>query len=172
MDKSSLHPLLLLAAGSAFLVATPAQAATSCAALSQELKLPTRTITLAAEVPAGPPKLPATGGGPVGPSTNFAALPAFCRIAGTIRPTADSDIRFEVWMPLAGWNGKFVGGGNGVWAGSIAYGEMVTPLSRGYATAASDVGHQGGPLDGSFLTCHPEKLTDFGHRATHETAAA
>ncbi len=103
---------------------------------------------------------------------NFAALPAFCRVAGTSRPSPDSDIRFEVWLPRTGWNGKFVGGGNGVWAGSIAYGDMMTPLLAGYATAASDVGHQGNPLDGSFLVGHPEKLVDFGHRATHETAMA
>ena len=77
-----------------------------------------------------------------------------------------------MWLPLNGWNGKFVGGGNGVWAGSIAYGDMVTPLSRGYATAASDVGHQGSPMDGSFLEGHPEKLIDFGHRAIHETTVA
>ena len=170
MNRSSLHVASLLAVGSVFLAAMPAQAATSCAALSQELKLPDTTVTLAAEVPAGELKLPGAGGGPGGPPMNFAALPAFCRVAGTIRPTADSDIRFEVWMPLTGWNGKFVGGGNGVWAGSIAYGDMIAPLSRGYATAASDVGHQGSPMDGSFLTGHPEKLTDFGHRAVHETA--
>src|SRR5262249_46803747 len=28
-------------------------------------------------------------------------LPAFCRVAGTIKPSADSDIRFEVWMPAS-----------------------------------------------------------------------
>jgi hypothetical protein len=103
---------------------------------------------------------------------DLSGLPGFCRVAGTIRPTADSDIRFEVWMPLTGWNGKFVGGGNGVWAGSIAYGDMVGPLARGYAAAASDVGHQGSPVDGTFLTGHPEKLTDFGHRAVHESTVA
>jgi feruloyl esterase len=171
MLKHSLHSALLLA-GSALVMVAPAQAATSCSALSQELKLPNVTITLATEVAAGDLKLAAAGGGPGGPPMNFAALPAFCRVAGTIRPTTDSDIRFEVWMPLTGWNGKFVGGGNGVWAGSIAYGDMVAPLARGYATAASDVGHQGSPLDGSFLTGHPEKLIDFGHRAVHETAVA
>jgi feruloyl esterase len=164
--------MLLLSAGSAVFITAPAHAAASCAALSQELKLPNTTITLATEVTAGGLKMPAAGGGPGGPPMNFAALPAFCRVAGTIRPTADSNINFEVWMPLTGWNGKFVGGGNGVWAGSIAYGDMLTPLSRGYATAASDVGHQGSPLDGSFLTGHPEKLIDFGHRAVHETAVA
>ena len=25
----------------------------------------------------------------------------FCRVEGTIRPTADSDIRFELWLPPA-----------------------------------------------------------------------
>jgi feruloyl esterase len=172
MDNSALHSLLLLTAGSAIFTASPAQAATSCGALAEELKLPNTTITLATEVAAGAFKLPGPAGGPGGPPVNVAALPAFCRVAGTIRPTADSDIRFEVWMPLSGWNGKFVGGGNGVWAGSIAYGDMVAPLARGYATAASDVGHQGSPMDGTFLTGHPEKLTDFGHRAVHETALA
>jgi len=172
MRHGSRRPWLLLAAGSMVLTALPGHAATSCAALSQELKLPHTTITLATEVPAGTLKLSGPMGGPGGPPLNFAALPAFCRVAGTIRPTSDSDIRFEIWMPLSGWNGKFVGGGNGVWAGSIAYGDMITPLSRGYATAASDVGHQGSPLDGTFLVGHPEKLTDFGHRAVHETAVA
>jgi hypothetical protein len=169
MKRSSLHYLLMLAAGIGLSAVQTTHAATDCAALSQALKLPNTTITLAVQVPAGELKLVGAGGGP---PMNFAGLPAFCRVAGTIRPTADSDIRFEVWMPLTGWNGKFVGGGNGVWAGSIAYGDMVTPLSRGYATAASDVGHQGSPLDGSFLTGHPEKLIDFGHRAVHETAVA
>ena len=160
-----------LIVGAACVVATSANAAASCSALAAGLQLKNATITEAVEVPAGGFKLP----GPAaawGPAEDFSALPAFCRVAGTIRPTADSDIRMEVWMPLAGWNGKYVGGGNGVWAGSIAYGDMVTPLTRGYATAASDVGHQGSPLDGTFLVGHPEKLIDFGYRATHETAVA
>jgi hypothetical protein len=164
--------LLACVTATAALAAARAEAATSCAALAEAVKLPNVTITLAAEVAAGAFELPRPAGGPGGPPMSFSTLPAFCRVAGTSRPSADSDIRFEVWMPLTGWNGKFVGGGNGVWAGSIAYGDMVGPLSRGFATAASDVGHQGSPLDGSFLTGHPEKLTDFGHRAVHETAVA
>jgi feruloyl esterase len=171
MNRMSLLATSWATAAAACLLVVPANAATSCAALAQELRVPNTTITLAAEVPAGGFKLPGPGG-PGGPAMDLSALPAFCRVAGTIRPTADSDIRFEVWMPLTGWNGKFVGGGNGVWAGSIAYGDMVAPLGRGYATAASDVGHQGNPLDGTFLTGRPEKLTDFGHRAVHESTVA
>src|SRR5580658_7499429 len=154
MNRTSIASMLLLAV---VVTALPVHAASLCSALSQELKLPHTTITLAAEVPAGTFKLAGGGGVPGGPPANFAALPAFCRVAGTSRPTPDSDIRFEVWLPLSGWNGKFVGGGNGVWAGSIAYGDMVTPLAHGYATAASDVGHQGSPMDGTFFAEHPEK---------------
>jgi hypothetical protein len=139
------------------------------------LKLPHTQITLAQSVAAGAFKPPggagagAPGAGPGG----YSRLPPFCRVAGTLRPTADSDIRFEVWLPASGaWNGKFVGVGNGVWAGSITHFAMVEPLQMGYATAATDDGHQGNPLDASFAAGHPEKLVDFGHRALHETTVA
>jgi hypothetical protein len=148
---------------------TRAARAADCAQLST-LKLSHTEITLAESVSAGafkPPPGPG-GGGPGGPPGAYAQLPAFCRVAGTIRPTPDSDIRFEVWMPSEHWNGKFVGVGNGVWAGSITYFSMVQPLVMGYATAATDDGHQGNPLDASFAAGHPEKLVDFGHRAPHE----
>ena len=45
-------------------------------------------------------------------------LPAFCRVEATARPTSDSDIKFEVWIPPAeAWNGKFQGVGNGGYPG-------------------------------------------------------
>ncbi len=138
------------------------------------LKLAHTEITLAQSIAAGAFEPPegAGSGGPPAPPGAYSHLPPFCRVAGTIRPTADSDIRFEVWMPASSWNGKFVGVGNGVWAGSITYFSMVQPLSMGYATAATDDGHQGNPLDASFAAGHPEKLVDFGHRAPHEMTVA
>src|SRR5581483_9108619 len=143
-----------------------------CATLTG-MKLGHVEITLAESVPAGgfKPPAPAGSNGPPVPPGAYAQLPAFCRVAGTSRPTADSDIRFEVWMPASGWNGKFVGTGNGVWAGSIAYFSMVQPLSMSYATAATDDGHQGSPFDASFAAGHPQKLIDFGYRAPHEMTA-
>jgi feruloyl esterase len=145
----------------------------SCEQLSS-LKLPHTEITLAQSVATGAFKPPAGSGasGPPVPPGAYSRLPAFCRVAGTIRPTADSDIRFEVWMPAEGWNGKFVGVGNGVWAGSITHFGMVEPLAKGYASAATDDGHQGNALDASFAAGHPEKLVDFGHRAVHEMTVA
>jgi feruloyl esterase len=158
-------------AGAGALAALEAQAvhAADCAQLAG-LKLAHTEITRAESVAAGAFEPPAgTGNGaPGGPPVSYSRLPPFCRVAGTVRPTPDSDIRFEVWLPTSNWNGKFVGVGNGVWAGAITYFSMIEPLAMGYATAATDDGHQGSPLDASFAAGHPEKLADFGHRAPHE----
>jgi feruloyl esterase len=86
----------------------------------------------------------------------------------TLRPSPDSDIKSEVWLPESGWNGKFQAVGNGAWAGSIQYGALAEALRRGYAAASTDAGHSG--ADASFALGHPEKLIDFGYRAVHETA--
>ena len=141
--------------------AAPAVAATPCEALAQ-LKLPGASIASAESVPAGSFTPP--GGRPI------ANLPAFCRLAGAISPVADSNIRFEVWMPSAGWNGKFEGAGNGGFAGAINYGDMASAITRGYATASTDTGHQAGGTDAGWAQGHPEKISDFGFRAIHETA--
>ncbi len=95
-------------------------------------------------------------------------LPATCRVALTIRPSSDSDIKSEVWLPLTGWNGKFLAVGNGAWGGSIQYAALTDALKRGYAAASTDTGHTG--ADASFAMGHPEKLIDFGYRSVHETA--
>src|SRR5690242_7052528 len=92
--------------------------------------------------------------------------PASCRVAATLRPSSDSDIKIEVWMPVSGWNGKFQAVGNGGWSGAIVYPSLARALSRGYATASTDTGHSGGGA--SFALGHPEKLVDFGYRAVHE----
>ncbi len=98
----------------------------------------------------------------------FAGLPAMCRVTATLKPSSDSDIKVEVWLPAAGWNGKLQGVGNGGWAGSIFYFMMANALRSGYAVVATDTGHAGGMGDGTFAFNHPEKLTDFAWRAVHE----
>ncbi len=93
-------------------------------------------------------------------------LPAFCRVAATLKPSSDSDIKIELWMPTINWNGKFQAVGNGAFSGTIAYAAMMTALGRGYATSSTDTGHTGGSA--SFALGHPEKVVDFGWRAVHE----
>jgi feruloyl esterase len=108
----------------------------------------------------------ARGGRAGGPGAAYKNLPMFCRVAAEIRPTADSDIKIEVWMPAsAGWNGKLQATGNGGWSGAIGYAAMGQALARGYATTGTNTGHDGG--SGSFALGHPEKLIDFGSRAVH-----
>jgi hypothetical protein len=94
-------------------------------------------------------------------------LPAFCRVTGVIRPTSDSAIHFEVWMPEQDWNGRFLGTGNGGFAGSIYYPQMAGYLRRGFASAGTDAGHQAEGTDASWAFGHPEKVKDFGWRAIH-----
>jgi hypothetical protein len=94
-------------------------------------------------------------------------LPAFCRVSGIMRPTTDSEIRFEVWMPEKDWNGRFLGTGNGGFAGSIYYPQLAGYLRRGFVAAGTDAGHQAEGTDASWAFGHPEKVKDFGWRAIH-----
>jgi feruloyl esterase len=81
--------------------------AATCADLSS-LHPPNTAITLAQTVEAG--ALPMTG--PRQTPNIFKTLPAFCRMAATLTPSSDSDIRIEVWLPAENWNGKFQAVGN------------------------------------------------------------
>ncbi len=79
--------------------------------------------------------------------TSMPATVAFCRVAVTLTPTADSVILAELWLPDADkWNGKFLGVGNG--------GHQLTSLV----------------VEGTWVIGHPEKLKDFAYRADHVTA--
>jgi hypothetical protein len=147
------------------LFASPTLAAQSCESLSN-LKLPHTTISMAVSVPAGAFKRPDAP--PANRSTMN--LPAFCRVAGVIRPSDDSDIKFEVWMPAENWNGKFDGVGNGGFAGSISYGGLAAALRAGFAAASTDTGHSAGGTDARWALNHPEKTVDFAYRAIHLTA--
>jgi feruloyl esterase len=141
-----------------------ATAGVPCSDLSR-LTLPNTTITLAQPVDAGA-FTPGSGGG----AAEFRTLPAFCRVAATLKPSSDSDIKIEVWLPLSNWNGKFQAVGNGAFTGSIAYPAMAAALARGYAASSTDTGHAGGSA--SFALGHPEKVIDFGWRAVHELTVA
>ncbi len=100
--------------------------------------------------------------------TGAALVQGYCRVTAVLTPTADSHIEMEARMPVEGWNGKFLGVGNGGWAGSITAGAMVDALKEGYATASTDTGHKASETPGgSFALGHPEKLVDYGYRAVH-----
>src|SRR5215467_10905353 len=71
-------------------------------------------VSINAEIiPAG------TFSGPPAPFTGqdlsgfYKTLPAFCRVQAVARPSNDSEIKIEVWLPAAKWNGRLQGFGNG-----------------------------------------------------------
>jgi len=148
----------------------PVRDAAACDQLAS-LTLPGATVTLARQVEAGEFTLssPSAAANPPEAGQTFKAVSAFCRVAVTLRPSADSDIKIEVWMPATNWNRKFQAVGNGAFSGAISYPAMTTALNRGYATASTDTGHVGGGA--SWSLGHPEKVIDFGWRAVHEMAA-
>ena len=159
---------LLAATAFAFLLAGltadhPVDAGDSCSDLSH-LALLNTTITLAQTIEAGSLTLPVSSS-----SGQVRTLPRFCRVAATLKPTADSDIKMELWLPSSGWNGKFQAVGNGAFNGSIGYPAMMAALTRGYATSSTDTGHVGNGA--SFGLGHSEKVIDFGWRAVHEMTA-
>ena len=125
-------------------------------------------ITSATELNAGKFTAPAEAGSASVPERTQ-PVPPFCRVQGIARPTGDSVIHFEVWLPTpSAWNQKFEGVGNGGYIGSISYGAMENAIHLGYATASTDTGHVGSDLN--FAAGHPEKIVDWGYRAIHVTA--
>src|SRR5215475_6429921 len=120
--------------GLLFAAAAPSAHAATCEGLAA-LSLPNATITIAQSIPAGSFTTPF--------NQTLINLPAFCRVAATLKPSSDSNIKIEVWLPAftkgvgaagavpdgAGaqarppgdgrvtWNDKLLAVGNGGWAG-------------------------------------------------------
>jgi feruloyl esterase len=148
-----------------------AQSAADCDHLAS-LKLPD-TISLAAAVVEGSkftppaPANPAPAAAANAQAALYASLPAFCRVTGVIKPA----VRFEVWLPLTDWNGKFQGTGNGGYNGAVVYTALAGGLLQHFATANTDMGHVATTPDpASWALHHPELVIDQGYRAQHETA--
>ena len=159
------------------LTSAAATAATACENLSR-LSLSNTTITLAQSIAAGAfhpaPPPPGSPPGPPGEQSGalYDELPAFCRVQATLRPTSDSDIKMELWLPVEQkWNHRFRGTGNGGLGGGavVNSGPLAAGARLGYATAGNNTGHEG---DSSYAIGHPEKIKDFGYRSAHEMTVA
>jgi hypothetical protein len=127
--------------------APPKNAATDCAGLLA-LKLPDVRIMSAEAVP-----------GDTGSNT----VP-HCKVLGVV----ETEIRFQMLLPDA-WNGRFVMGGNGGFAGSLD-GDGSRYVRLGYAHAITDTGHQSSSIQGSWALHNPERIANWGHRGVHRTA--
>ncbi|CAM2196859.1 Mono(2-hydroxyethyl) terephthalate hydrolase [Paraburkholderia kururiensis] len=153
----------------------PAAHATACERLqgfivsASEIALPTSGAIVTAAKP-----IAASGSG-------ASALPDYCAITGKIASVDRSapDIQFKAALP-AQWNDKVVMFGGGGFDGTIpdVTGNVPNgpidkpvPLGRGYATFASDSGHQANALasqDGRF-GLNDEAVRNFGGDALKKT---
>jgi hypothetical protein len=140
----------------------------SCADLARLTFEGNTTVTTATTVSGGALTTPA--GQSIGP------LPEFCRVIGVSKPTADSHITYEVWLPVNGWNGKFLSSGEGGFVGVLNYtrggldGGLDELLRRGYATASTDTGHLN--TDEFWAIGHPERVIDYAYRSKHLVTVA
>ena len=141
-------------------------------------------------IPASSIALPTTGGtvttaAVVAPSgSGVTATPEYCLVNGSISPvdSAAPKILFRVGLPTV-WNTKVVMFGGGGFDGSIPSvagnvpngpTDQPTPLGRGYATFASDSGHQAnafGSQDASSFV-NDEAVRNFGGDALKKTRDA
>jgi feruloyl esterase len=89
-----------------------------------------------------------------------------CKIDGVI----GREIKFSVWLPDA-WNGKFVMGGQGGFAGRLeSQAQAMGALQKGYAMAGTDTGHSApGAADGGWAAGDMERIINYAHVAIHRT---
>jgi feruloyl esterase len=97
---------------------------------------------------------------------------ASCKLSGVI----GRETTFFVVLPEA-WNGKFVMGGQGGYAGNPEESQalQMNTLQRGYAVAGTNTGHTAGGTDGSWALGEMGRIVDYAHLAIHrvtETAKA
>jgi feruloyl esterase len=97
----------------------------------------------------------------------------FCRVRGVARPSSDSEIKFEVWLPPSAgtWSGRLKVNGTGGYAGSIPYPRLAQDVGDGFVSAGSNMGHDGGESP-SWTLNRPEKVKDWGLRAHYSVATA
>ena len=97
--------------------------------------------------------------------------PGICRVTAiTTHPPAGDKVRIWVGIPMANWNGRFLGIGGGGFAGGSAAG-IRQPVALGYASGSTDTGHEGG--SGSFALDANGRLNwqlirDNAHVGIHE----
>ncbi len=137
-----------------------AQPAKDCASLTV-VTTADATVTAAAIV-----EPPATIGG-------AAVSVPFCRVQGVARPSSDSEIKFEVWLPpaAANWTNRLKVNGTGGYSGAIPYARLAQDVGDGFVSAGSNMGHDGGE-SASWALNHPEKVKDWGLRAHYSVTVA
>ena len=99
------------------------------------------------------------------------ATPEYCKVAVLV----PDQISIVVEMPVSNWNGRYEALGGGGYDGSLSgLASAPTALAEGYVASATDTGHQGSLLSGSWAWSpkgmNQALIEDFAYRANHEMA--
>ncbi len=101
--------------------------------------------------------------------TALSGLPAFCHVRGLAKAAPKSNIHFELWMPIANWNGRIQMTGNGGYSPAMSFDQMAALLKSGSVAVATDTGHTGPGDDLSYGTTNDDAIADWGYRSVHES---
>ncbi|KAK5174165.1 uncharacterized protein LTR77_001245 [Saxophila tyrrhenica] len=100
--------------------------------------------------------------------TSPQGLPALCAVQVNVTSSPSSAFSFGLFLPQD-WNDRFLAVGNGGFAGGINWLDMAAGVQYGFASMSTDTGHNSTSGDISWAYHEPEKQTDFGYRAMHES---
>jgi len=87
-----------------------------------------------------------------------------CRVGLSVKTSATSGIRMEVWLPQ-NWTGRFLSTGNGGLGGCIQYEDLDYAASLGFASVGTNNGHEG--MTGESFLNNSGVIEDFAYRAVH-----
>ncbi|KAL0938616.1 feruloyl esterase B-2-like protein 1 [Colletotrichum truncatum] len=87
-----------------------------------------------------------------------------CRLTAQVATSTRSGFKFEAWLPQ-NWTGRFLSTGNGGLGGCIQYEDLDYGSSLGFATVATNNGHDG--MSGVSFLNNPDVIEDFAYRALH-----
>jgi feruloyl esterase len=127
--------------------------ATTCSAAALQASAPAGTTITSAEIVEA------------APGRGESEIPRHCRVDGHVAVPGNT-VNFRLGLPM-NWNGKFYFQGVGGLGGTI--GSLETGLTRAYASASTDTGHQ---ASDTTWGANRAKEIDYGHRGTHVTAVA
>ncbi|CAF3545716.1 unnamed protein product [Fusarium graminearum] len=100
-----------------------------------------------------------------------------CEVNVTLSHERENDVvHVQTWLPLEGWNSRFLAVGGGAWAAGLGTPDLAFPASQGYAVSSTDAGLTGTPLDPSPWALTPDGtvnaglLANFASRSVHDMA--
>ncbi|KAH7143401.1 Tannase/feruloyl esterase [Dactylonectria macrodidyma] len=100
-----------------------------------------------------------------------------CEVNVTLSHYYEDDVVLvQTWLPLHGWNSRYVAIGGGAWLAGLGSVDLALPASQGYAVSSTDAGLSGNAVDPSAWALKPDGtvntglLTNFASRSIHDMA--